>query len=149
MKESVSNKVHNMSCVLKEMNLLTEDNMLNFSTIEDMINNLTIDYELKEDLLYVNDVCKDFSLCLPVEKAKHPLVKELGQVIAYMKCHCKKTVVACMKNDMRKYKEQMVTDMKMDMGMGLDMSEIDRSAGEDNDISPDELIDQLSNLIFS
>ncbi|CAL4059449.1 unnamed protein product [Meganyctiphanes norvegica] len=148
MKEAITMKVHNMTCVLREMNWLSEDNMINFTVIESMINDLDVDYELKEDLLYVNDVCKDFSMCLPVEKAKHPLVKELGQVFAYMKCKTKKAVVACMKNDVRKYKKQMVTDMRMDMGMGLDMDEVNRSSGED-DVTPDELIDQLTNLIFN
>lgn len=52
----------------------------------DGITKMKIDDDLKADLLYSVDVCRDFSMCLPVEKAKHPLKQELGTAIGFMKC---------------------------------------------------------------
>ncbi|KAK7079420.1 hypothetical protein SK128_023818, partial [Halocaridina rubra] len=52
---------------------------------------MNIDEGLREDMREAMDMCRDFAMCLPVEKARSPMKKELGTAMGFMKCmHMKK-----------------------------------------------------------
>merc|ERR1711872_155114 len=90
-KQKMMAKISNMTCVLKEMNYMTADNQPNYEAFNTMVNELPVDEMLKEDFREAMDMCRDFAMCMPVEKAKHPVKKELGHMMAFMKCiHMKK-----------------------------------------------------------
>ncbi|CAL4069047.1 unnamed protein product, partial [Meganyctiphanes norvegica] len=122
MKEKMTSLVGNATCVLKEMGWMNEDKSVNYDTCKEWITKLSVDETLKEDLLYAHDCCKDFSMCMPVEKSKNPIMKELGQSIAYQGCMKMKTTMCCMKQDFKKMALEMGmdnVDTAMDMGMGM------------------------------
>merc|ERR1712002_61762 len=103
MKEKMMAKISNVTCVLKEMKCMTADNQPNYEYYNQQVNELTVDEALKEDLREAMDMCRDFALCMPVEKANTPFKKELGTTLAFMKCIHMKRAMVCMKHDMKKY----------------------------------------------
>jgi len=122
MKDRMTSIVGNATCVLKEMGWMNDDKSVNYDTCKDYINNLGVDDGLKEDLLYAHDCCKDLSMCMPVEKSRNPIMKELGQHICYHGCMKMKTTMCCMKQDFKKMAMEMGQDnidAAMDMGMGM------------------------------
>merc|ERR1711915_841311 len=110
----------NITCALKKLNYLNEDNTPNYDAVFQEIADMEIDENLKADLLDAMDMCKDFSTCLPVEKAKNPLVKEMGTAMGFIKCGTMKKIMACMKNDMRKYAEMGMTEGMDDMSGSIE-----------------------------
>jgi len=134
MKEKMTYLVGNATCVLKEMGWMNADKSVNYNGCKEKITNLKVEETLKEDLLYAHDCCKDFSMCMPVEKSKNPILKELGQSIAYHGCMKLKTTMCCMKQDFRKMALEMGMDnvaAAMDMGMGM-MGMADKEEGPSN-----------------
>merc|ERR1712212_389956 len=88
--------------------------------------NLQIDDELKADLLDAMDMCKDFAMCQPVEKAKHPLKRELGTAMTYFKCGLMLRDQACMKHDLRKYASEIGDDGYVDDEMMAELEEFEQ-----------------------
>merc|ERR1711915_660999 len=122
MKEKMTYLVGNATCVLKELGWMNEDKSVNYDSCKEKITNMNIDETLKDDLLYAHDCCKDLSMCMPVEKSRNPIMKELGQHICYHGCMKMKTTMCCMKQDFKKMALEMGADnidSAMDMGMGM------------------------------
>jgi len=107
LEEKMKAKVGNITCVLKEMGFMDENHQPIYDAAITWFKDLQIADELKADLMEAMDMCKDFAMCLPVEKAKHPLKKELGTAMGYFKCTSMMEVKVCMKHDMRKYAGEM------------------------------------------
>ncbi|XP_042859327.1 uncharacterized protein LOC122245474 [Penaeus japonicus] len=127
MKEKMVAKISNMTCALRKLEMITDENEPNYELFESEIDGLEVNGPLKADLMEAALMCKDFSMCLPQEKAKHPLMKELGKVIGYMKCCNMKKLMACMKNDFRMYAAEMGFEGPIDEMMEevpLDMEEM-------------------------
>ncbi|KAG7161131.1 uncharacterized protein LOC121875443 [Homarus americanus] len=107
LKERMTAKISNITCVLREVKMLDSNNMPNYAYIGQEILNLPVDDSLKADFGEALETCRDFSMCLPVEKAKNPLKKELGTALAFLKCMMMKEVTACMRADFHKYAAEM------------------------------------------
>jgi len=107
LEEKMKAKLGNITCVLREMNLMDENNQPIYDTTFQYIKDLQVADELKADLLDAMEMCKDFSMCLPVEKAKNPIKKEFGTAMSFMKCCYMMQDTVCMKHDMRKYAGEM------------------------------------------
>jgi len=107
MRANMMAKISNMTCIMKELNYIDANNQPNYAYFNEEVNKLTVDEGLKEDLREAMDMCRDFAMCMPVEKAKHPIKKEFGTTAAFMKCcHMAKAKV-CMKHDLKKYAPMM------------------------------------------
>ncbi|XP_068202467.1 uncharacterized protein [Palaemon carinicauda] len=102
-KEKMMSKISNITCVLKELKFMDENNQPNYDFVSEEINSLQVDEPLKNDFLEAMDMCRDFAMCMPVEKAKHPIKKELGTTMLFMKCMHMKKIMVCMQKDMKKY----------------------------------------------
>merc|ERR1711971_753615 len=86
--------------------------MGNYALYEkDINNNPAASQDLKDELLWGMDVCKDFSMCVSPNKMKRPF-------ISFSKCMNMKEIMACMKTD---FKEYAVKDGYGDIGELLDM----------------------------
>jgi len=107
LEEKMKDKVGNITCVLQELGFMDENHQPIYDAAITFLKDLQIADELKADLLDAMDMCKDFAMCLPVEKAKHPLKKKLGTAMGYSKCTSMMQVKVCMKHDMRKYAGEM------------------------------------------
>jgi len=107
LEEKMKNKVGNITCVLQEMGFMDEKHQPIYDAAVTFFKDLQIADDLKADLLDAMDMCKDFAMCLPVEKAKHPLKKELGTAMGYFKCTSMMEIKVCMKHDMKKYAAEM------------------------------------------
>merc|ERR1712243_374171 len=77
--------------------------MGNFAVFETKIDEWNGSEEMKEELKWGLDVCKDFSMCISPQRAKSPFMKELGHYISFSKCMEMKKMMACMKHDMKEY----------------------------------------------
>jgi len=129
MRTKMMAKISNMTCIMKELKYIDANNQPNYEYFNEEVNSLTVGDAMKEDLREAMDMCRDFAMCLPVEKAKHPIKKEFGTTIAFMKCCHMQKVKVCMKNDLRKYAPM----------MGFE--------GDVNTVEGEELIDELNTLI--
>merc|ERR1711915_1147963 len=107
LKEKMACMVSNMTCMLLDQKCMNEDRTPNFDFYTNKINDWAgADAEragMKEDLTWGLDVCKDFSMCISPQRARSPFMKELGHYIAFAKCMEMKKMMACMKNDYKKY----------------------------------------------
>jgi len=129
MKHKMMSKISNMTCIMKEMNIIDADNQPKYEYFESEINELAVDQRLKDDLLEAMDMCRDFAMCLPVEKANTPIKRELGTAMGFMKCMNMKKAMVCMMNDFR----------KMAPMMGFE--------GDINSSEGDDLVTQISNML--
>jgi len=107
LEQKMKAKLGNITCILRAMNLMDETNQPMYDTAFQYIKDLQVADELKADLLEAMEMCKDFSMCLPVEKAKNPIKKEFGRAMSFMKCSTMMQDTVCMKHDMRKYASEM------------------------------------------
>jgi len=82
---------------------MKEDRTPNFEYYTKKIADWEGSQDIKDDLTWGMDVCKDFSMCISPKRAKSPFMKELGHMISFMKCMEMKKMQACMKSDMKKY----------------------------------------------
>ncbi|XP_042856678.1 uncharacterized protein LOC122243248 [Penaeus japonicus] len=129
-------KISNITCILKELKYLDDNNNIDGSQYTKDVMNLDVSEELKSDLMEGATMCRDFAMCLPVERAKTPLKKELGAAIAYFKCITMKNVASCMKNDLR----------EMAAKMGREMPIMDDDSAMMKDGKPSDL---FHDLVFS
>jgi len=126
MEEKMKSMIGNITCVLKEMNLMDENHQPIYDTSIQHIQELQVADELKADLLDAMEMCKDFSQCLPVEKAKNPIKKEFGTAMSYMKCCYMMQDSVCMKHDMRKYAKEMGNEGYVDEEMMYEIKEFEQ-----------------------
>jgi len=126
LEEKMKAKLGNITCVLREMNLMDENNQPIYDTNFQYIMDLQIADELKADFLDALEMCKDFSMCLPVEKAKNPIKKEFGTAMSFMKCCYMMQETVCMKHDMRKYAKEMGNTDYVDDEMMQEIQEFEQ-----------------------
>jgi len=100
LKEKMTHKIANVTCMLRELNWINEDKTPNYDFYETFISEITDPY-LKNQLFYSFDMCKDYANCMPVKKAKNPMLKELGTYLFFHKCIEMKELQACFKKDFR------------------------------------------------
>merc|ERR1711887_413068 len=120
-KEKITHKIANVTCMLRELDWIKEDKTPNYPLYEIHINGISDAY-LKDQLLYGLDMCKDYANCMPVKKAKSPFKKELGTYIAFQQCMEMQKLQACFKKDFR----YMMADFGFDaveqkINMGLEL----------------------------
>jgi len=121
LKEKMTYKIANVSCMLEELKYKNKDNTPNYEYVESELNKVNDAY-LRNQLHYGFDMCKDFANCMPVKKAKSPIMKELGTCISFFKCMEMKRLEACFMKDFR----EAMADYGMDaveekINMGLEM----------------------------
>ena len=109
------------------------------------IKNLNLDNKLQEDLIYSHESCKDFSMCMPSDASKHPLMREMGGALSYMKCMNTKAVTACMKHDFRMYQAKMGYYGSSDMDLPMEMVNI---LGNEN-TNPTQIAHDIGSLVFA
>lgn len=100
LKEKMTHKIANVTCMLHELNWIKEDKSPNYALVETHINGID-DAFLKDQLLYGMDMCRDYANCMPVKKAKNPMLKELGTYIFFQQCMEMQKCEACFKKDFR------------------------------------------------
>lgn len=71
---------------------LDSNNLPNYEYIGKETLNLPVGDGIKAEMAEAIEVCKDFSTCLPVARAKHPMEKELGAAMAFLRCMAMKKV---------------------------------------------------------
>ncbi|CAL4063411.1 unnamed protein product [Meganyctiphanes norvegica] len=99
-KEKMTHRIANLTCMFRELNLINEDNTPNYPLLEIYVNEVGDPY-LKDQLMHGFDMCKDYANCMPVKKAKNPMMKELGTFLTFISCYEMKKVMACFKKDFR------------------------------------------------
>merc|ERR1719495_53893 len=77
LKETMVYKIANVTCMLKELKYMNDDKPPNYEHAEKHINKIN-DAFLRNQLMYGFDMCKEYSQCMPVKKAKTMLMQELG-----------------------------------------------------------------------
>jgi len=100
LKEKMTNKINNVTCMLRELNWIKEDKTPNYEVMETHINGVSDPY-LKKQMFYAMDMCRDYADCMPVKKAKNPMLKELGNYIFFQQCMEMQKLQACFKKDFR------------------------------------------------
>merc|ERR1711915_435444 len=98
MKAKMMAKISNVTCVMKELNYMDENNKPNYAYVEEK-----------------------FANCMPVEKANSVVKRELGTTIAFMKCMHMKKALVCMKHDLRKHAAMMGFEADVNTSEGEDM----------------------------
>merc|ERR1711942_348074 len=125
LKEKMACMIGNMTCMLRDLDCMKEDKSPNFDHYTQKIADWTGPQEIKDDLTWGMDVCKDFSMCISPQRAKSPFMKELGHFISFAKCMEMKKMMLCMKHDYIKYaeKEGYGENIKeiLDNGLGMGM----------------------------
>merc|ERR1712179_121166 len=81
MKEKITYKIANVTCMLRELNWINEDKTPNYPLHETYIKEISDAY-LKDQLLYGFDMCKEYANCMPVKKAKSPFKKDFRYMMA-------------------------------------------------------------------
>jgi len=99
-KEKMTHKIANVTCMLQELKWIKADKTPNYDLYETFMNEVT-DPFLKKQMLYGMDMCRDYADCMPVKKAKNPMLKELGTYIFFQKCMEMQKLQACFKKDFR------------------------------------------------
>jgi len=142
MKEKITYKIANVTCMLRELDYIKEDKTPNYALYETHINGVSDEY-LKDQLLYGLDMCKDYANCMPVKKAKSPFKKELGTYIFFQQCMEMQKLQACFRKDFR----YMMADFGFDsveqmINMGLDL------LGDKQSVEGFEAYETLENAIL-
>jgi hypothetical protein len=111
LKDHMTGKVGNFSCIMHEMGYFTEDNQVNIAKYKQAYNELTtIPAAMREEFIEAIDLCQEVSECLP-EKcfAKYPYGPEYGRSFFFVMCEKKKALEVCLKkqmiDDYYKYKD--------------------------------------------
>lgn len=137
LKMKVQSAVSNVTCVCRELGVLTEDNEPDYPSIKKKMMSLPISQELIDDFCTAVDHCRDFSSCIP-EAAfnKIPIVKDFGRTVAFFKCFKMEKTQACMKQDFRS---------KL-MSMGIDKQTVINALG--GEVDPDDIPGTVLGLLF-
>jgi len=121
LKQKMDDKIANVTCMLKELKYKNEDGTPNYKHFEHHINKINDAY-LRNQLQYGFDMCKEFAECMPVQKAKSPIMKELGKCISFFKCMEMKKMSACFMKDFRQGMAEYGFDaVEEKINMGLEM----------------------------
>jgi len=121
LKEKMVYKITNVTCMLKELKYMNDDKTPNYEHFEKYINKID-DAFLRNNLHYGYDMCKEFSECMPVTKAKTMIMQELGTCISFFKCMEMKKMEACFKKDFREAMHDYGFDaVEEKINMGLEM----------------------------
>jgi len=121
MKEKMVYKIANVTCMLKELKYINEDKSTNYDHVQKQLNKVN-DAFLRNQLLYGFDMCKEFSQCMPVKKARTMIMKELGTPISFFKCMEMKRMESCFKKDFREAMADYGYDaVEEKINMGLEM----------------------------
>jgi len=110
LKDHMTAKVGNFSCIMHEMGYFTEDNQVDLEKYKQAYNELTLPAAMKEEFIENIDLCQEVSECLP-EKcfAKYPYGREYGRAFFFVMCEKKKAMEVCLKkqmvDDYYKYKD--------------------------------------------
>ncbi|XP_069946979.1 uncharacterized protein [Cherax quadricarinatus] len=145
LKTLIIAKISNITCVLRELKLLASNNLPNYSYIGKELLSLPVEDGLKADLGEALQECRDLSLCLPVHKDKHPINKELGTVLSFLKCMARKKVAVCMKADLQKHAEK--TGWGGEDSSYLFLASSGLISGREHD--PLSLMEDIGDMIFS
>ncbi|KAK3877502.1 hypothetical protein Pcinc_017789 [Petrolisthes cinctipes] len=81
LRDKMTTTLSNITCVLREMKMVTSENEPNYPYLTQEIATLPVTETLKKELTEAVQACRDFSRCLPMEEEE---------------------VVACMRADLRK-----------------------------------------------
>merc|ERR1711962_1389944 len=124
LKEKMACMIGNMTCMLRDLDYMKADNTPNFDAFTKKLADWQGSQDLKDELTWGMDVCKDFSMCISPQRAKSPFMKELGHYISFAKCMEMKKMMACMKTDMKEYARKdgyANIDELVDLGLGMGM----------------------------
>merc|ERR1719348_1019905 len=64
LKEKMTHKIANVTCMLRDLNWINEDKTPNYDIYESFVSEITDPY-LKNQMLYSFDMCKDYANCMP------------------------------------------------------------------------------------
>jgi len=92
----------NMTCVMRAASVVDHNNLPNYQYFENEARRMQVARELRTDVLSGLLFCKEMTQCMNVDRLRHPLARELGQAVAYMRCVAKTNVKACKKQDQRR-----------------------------------------------
>ena len=87
LRNKIASMVGNVTCVMKEMNMLTAENEVNFDGIKARLSAMPVSKEMVADLEQSVEECRQFSSCLPESIFdKTPIAAGFGKQIAFFKC---------------------------------------------------------------
>lgn len=114
MFEQLQHHVSNMTCIMKELGFIGDDNKPLYDMLKTKIDAMQIPNEIREDLYSGVEYCRKVSTCLPIEETSSMMV-ELAQPMTFFKCFKGKKLEACMKKDLRERFGQFFDDELMTM----------------------------------
>ncbi|XP_037080713.1 uncharacterized protein LOC119101476 [Pollicipes pollicipes] len=115
----ISNLMGNITCVLKEMNMLDAENQIDLASMKERVTGMNLAKGLTEDLMEGLEECNDFANCLPSSVVdKSPITAEFGRQMAFFKCLKRAKAKSCMKQDFRE--EHLPMLMKADLDIDVD-----------------------------
>ena len=87
LRTKISSIAGNVSCVMREINMLTADNEVDHASIQARIASWPLPKELADDMSRGVEECRQFSSCLPESIFdRRPLTGGFGKQIAFFKC---------------------------------------------------------------
>merc|ERR1719510_1017568 len=125
LKDHMTDKVGNFSCIMHELGYFTEDNQVDHAQYKAAYQKLTLPEAMKQELIENIDICHEVSECLPERCfAKYPYGREYGRSFFFVMCEKKKATEVCLKkqmvDDYYKYKDVIGND-DISMDDPLDM----------------------------
>merc|ERR1712126_27749 len=144
-QHKMNHTIGNMTCMLKHLNMINDDNSPNYKEFEKHINMINDAY-LRDQLMYGYDCCKDYANCMPVQKSKNPMIKQLGTYIAFQQCMEMKKMEACFKKDFRYVMADYGYDAveeKINMGLELIGEEVEKDGMEGYTALEDALMGKM------
>ncbi|KAL7640984.1 UNVERIFIED_CONTAM: hypothetical protein RMT77_008121 [Armadillidium vulgare] len=101
-RNQLGNRISNITCVLKSMELLNENGSPNYSYNTQLINRLNVAEDLRASLRDAQDFCREFSMCVPIHRLSDIIVREVGNSLVFLKCMKKMILQTCIAHDIKK-----------------------------------------------
>ncbi|KAK6641987.1 hypothetical protein RUM44_013710 [Polyplax serrata] len=119
-------KIRNISCIMQELGYLDAQLEPNFVRITERVSKLSIDEELKQDMLDGIKFCKQFSQCIPETKRESSqLSRDLLRPMFFFRCYKHKKLESCIMKDIRERVSQTSVELN---------NEVRRSFNKNSDI---------------
>jgi len=117
MQAKIQAVVGNITCVMREMNMLDSENSVDYDSIKQRISALPLGSEIKSDMQEGMGQCKDFSSCMPDSMFENsPITAGFGKQMAFFKCMKTVKLESCMKQEFREEYYPMLTKSGLDWG---------------------------------
>lgn len=99
---TVKAAVSNFTCTLRKLDAIDDNLNIKTDSLINVYYQIPINSNLRNDLINGLQYCQELVNCLPLERSKSSIPKELQRLVMFTKCEKKTRVAACFKDDLRK-----------------------------------------------